>query len=152
MSPLSLSSLSGRYLSFAEREETALLKAQGKGVREIARAVGRDASTISLPAASRSQQHAGQQEERGDQRDRLSAERGPCPIEHRSHPLDVTNACPTMTVWGYRTVDLCGSDRSLASLAGRLVLAGLVGPCRSSRSIRSSRSSSTTTALELSNR
>lgn len=38
---------SGRYLSFAEREEIALLKAQDKGVREIARAVGRDPSTIS---------------------------------------------------------------------------------------------------------
>lgn len=32
----------GRYLSFAEREEIALLKAQDKGVREIARTVGRD--------------------------------------------------------------------------------------------------------------
>lgn len=38
---------SGRYLSFAEREEIALLKAQGKGVREIARHVGRDPGTIS---------------------------------------------------------------------------------------------------------
>ncbi len=47
MPPLSLACLSGRYLSFAEREEIALLKAQGKGVREIGRAVGRDASTIS---------------------------------------------------------------------------------------------------------
>ena len=34
---------SGRYLSFAEREEIALLRAQGTGVREIARAMGRDA-------------------------------------------------------------------------------------------------------------
>lgn len=39
--------LSGRYLCFAEREEIALLHAQGKGVREIARSVGRDPSTIS---------------------------------------------------------------------------------------------------------
>nr|WP_257430062.1 IS30 family transposase [Nocardioides carbamazepini] len=38
---------SGRYLSFAEREEIALLKAQDKGVREIAREVGRDPGTIS---------------------------------------------------------------------------------------------------------
>ncbi len=38
---------SGRYLSFAEREEIALFKAQGKGVREIARAIGRDPGTIS---------------------------------------------------------------------------------------------------------
>ena len=33
---------SGRYLSFAEREEIALLRAQDKGVRHIARAIGRD--------------------------------------------------------------------------------------------------------------
>lgn len=37
----------GRYLCFAEREEIALLKIQGKGVREIARAIGRDPGTVS---------------------------------------------------------------------------------------------------------
>lgn len=37
----------GRYLSFREREEIALLKSQDKGVREIARTVGRDPETIS---------------------------------------------------------------------------------------------------------
>jgi IS30 family transposase len=39
--------LSGRYLSFAEREEIALLRAQHQGVREIARQLGRSPSTIS---------------------------------------------------------------------------------------------------------
>src|SRR3712207_1476647 len=38
---------SGRYLSFAEREEIALLRAQDVGVREIARRLGRAPSTIS---------------------------------------------------------------------------------------------------------
>jgi transposase-like protein len=38
---------SGRYLSFAEREEIALLRAQGRGVREVARRLGRAASTVS---------------------------------------------------------------------------------------------------------
>lgn len=47
MRPFDLDPPSGRYLSFREREEIALLKAQGAGVREIAREVGRDASTIS---------------------------------------------------------------------------------------------------------
>lgn len=37
----------GRYLSFPEREEIALLRAQGKGVREIAREIGRDPGTVS---------------------------------------------------------------------------------------------------------
>ena len=39
--------LSGRYLSLAEREELAILRAQGAGVREIARRMWRSASTIS---------------------------------------------------------------------------------------------------------
>jgi hypothetical protein len=39
--------LTGRYLSFAEREEIALLNAQGTGVRQIARELGRAPSTVS---------------------------------------------------------------------------------------------------------
>jgi len=39
--------VSGRYLSFAEREDIAILHAQCLGVREIARRLGRDPSTIS---------------------------------------------------------------------------------------------------------
>ena len=38
---------SGRYLSFAEREEIALLRIQGLSRREIGRRLGRSASTIS---------------------------------------------------------------------------------------------------------
>ena len=38
---------SGRHLSFADREEIALGRVQGHGVREIARRLGRSASTIS---------------------------------------------------------------------------------------------------------
>jgi IS30 family transposase len=47
MPPMRLVPLSGRYLSFAEREEIALLRAQQLGVRDIARQVGRHASTVS---------------------------------------------------------------------------------------------------------
>ena len=39
--------VSGRYLSFAEREEIGLLSVQGVGVREIARRIGRSPSTVS---------------------------------------------------------------------------------------------------------
>src|SRR5690625_358531 len=46
MPPLSLNEPSGRYLSFLEREEIALLRAQDLGVREIARRIGRDPGTI----------------------------------------------------------------------------------------------------------
>jgi len=47
MPPLTLAAPSGRYLSFAEREEIALLRAEGCGVREVARRLGRSPSTIS---------------------------------------------------------------------------------------------------------
>ena len=47
MCPVSLAPMSGRYLSFAEREEVAILRAKGCGVREIARQTGRCPSTIS---------------------------------------------------------------------------------------------------------
>jgi IS30 family transposase len=47
MSPISLAPHAGRYLSFVEREELALLKAEHLGVREIARRLGRSPSTIS---------------------------------------------------------------------------------------------------------
>jgi transcriptional regulator with XRE-family HTH domain len=42
-----LAPLSGRYLSFEEREEIAICRAQSVGVREIARRLGRSPSTIS---------------------------------------------------------------------------------------------------------
>jgi IS30 family transposase len=47
MPPMSLAEPTGRYLSFAEREEIALLRAQHHGVREIARRLRRSPSTIS---------------------------------------------------------------------------------------------------------
>jgi len=47
MPDVCLEQASDRFLSLAEREEIALLHAQGSGVREIARRIGRHASTIS---------------------------------------------------------------------------------------------------------
>jgi len=44
---MTLAEPTGRYLSFVEREEIAILRAQGHGPREIGRQIGRDASTIS---------------------------------------------------------------------------------------------------------
>src|SRR5512133_1355699 len=44
MPPHAFPALSGRYLSFVEREEIALLRAQDAGVREIARRLGRSPS------------------------------------------------------------------------------------------------------------
>jgi len=47
MPPMDLSPTTGRYLSFVEREEIALLRVQGVGVRSIARQIGRSPSTVS---------------------------------------------------------------------------------------------------------
>lgn len=47
MPPSSLRPLSGRYLSFAERDEIAILRARNSGVRQIAARLGRSPSTIS---------------------------------------------------------------------------------------------------------
>ena len=47
MAPFVFVSVSGRYLSFVEREEIAVLHARDCGVREIARRLGRSPSTIS---------------------------------------------------------------------------------------------------------
>src|SRR5437588_12270662 len=47
MPPITQAPLSGRYLSFEEREEIAILHARQLGVRGIARRVGRSPSTIS---------------------------------------------------------------------------------------------------------
>ncbi len=47
MCPIRLVPVSGRYLSFVEREEIAILHAKHLGVRAIARRIGRSPSTIS---------------------------------------------------------------------------------------------------------
>ncbi|MEN3124184.1 IS30 family transposase [Janibacter sp. LM] len=47
MPPICLAEPTGRYLSFEEREEIAILRARGQGVRQIAHAIGRDPGTVS---------------------------------------------------------------------------------------------------------
>jgi IS30 family transposase len=55
---------SGRYLLFVEREEIALLRAQAVGVREIARRIGRAASTVSRELRRNAATRGGQLEYR----------------------------------------------------------------------------------------
>lgn len=64
MSPISLAEPTGRYLSFEEREEIAILRAKDKGVREIARAIGRDPATISRELRRNAATRGGKQEYR----------------------------------------------------------------------------------------
>src|SRR3954463_5825196 len=65
MPPLSLAEPSGRYLSFHEREELALPKAQGLGVRAIARELQRDPGTISRELRRNAATRGGKREYRG---------------------------------------------------------------------------------------
>jgi IS30 family transposase len=64
MPSVDLAALSGRYLSFVEREEIAVLKAQGVGVRETARRLGRAPSTISRELRRNAATRCGQLEYR----------------------------------------------------------------------------------------
>lgn len=64
MPPISLAEPTGRYLSFEEREEIAILHAQDQGVREIARAIGRDPATISRELRRNAATRGGKQEYR----------------------------------------------------------------------------------------
>ncbi|MFJ8545891.1 IS30 family transposase [Streptomyces sp. NPDC093586] len=64
MPPISLAEPSGRYLTVEEREEIAILRAMSKGVREIARALGRDPGTISRELRRNAATRGGKQEYR----------------------------------------------------------------------------------------
>ena len=64
MPPLSLAEPTGRYLSFHEREDLALLKAKGLGVRAIARELERDPGTISRELRRNAATRAGKPEYR----------------------------------------------------------------------------------------
>ena len=64
MPPISLAEPTGRYLTFEEREEIAILRAQDKGVREIARTIGRDPGTVSREVRRNAATRGGQLEYR----------------------------------------------------------------------------------------
>ena len=64
MRTISPAPASGRYLSFTEREEIAILSALGRGVREIASELGRSPSTISRELRRNAATHNGDLEYR----------------------------------------------------------------------------------------
>ena len=64
MPPISLAEPTGRYLTFEEREEIAILRAKGAGVRQIARTVQRDPGTISRELRRNAATRGGKQEYR----------------------------------------------------------------------------------------
>ena len=76
MPPLSLAEPTGRYLSFSEREEIALLKAQGLGVRAIARELERDPGHDLARAAAQRRDPRRQARVPGERRAVEGADRG----------------------------------------------------------------------------
>ncbi|MFT4187352.1 MAG: IS30 family transposase [Aeromicrobium sp.] len=64
MPPISLAEPTSRYLTFEEREEIAILRANDQGVREIARAIGRDPGTVSRELRRDAATRGGKQEYR----------------------------------------------------------------------------------------
>jgi hypothetical protein len=101
--------IAGRYLSFAEREEIALLSVQGFGVREIARRIGRSASTVSSRELTRN-----------------AATRNGC-LEYRAsvaqwkaerfakRPARSCNCCFHSVVWFGYTSNNCAGSASVRS-------------------------------------
>ena len=88
MPPLSLAEPTGRYLSFSEREEIALLKAQGQGVRAIARELRRDPGTISREVRRNAATRGGKPDYRASvaQWKAQTAARRPKPAKLASNP------------------------------------------------------------------
>ena len=88
MPPLSLAEPTGRYLSLHEREELALLKAKGLGVRAIARELQRDPGTISRELRRNAATRGGKIEYRATvaQWKTQTAARRPKPAKLAAHP------------------------------------------------------------------
>jgi len=88
MPSVALAPASGRYLSFAEREEIAILRAQGVGVREIARQLEHSASTISRELRRNAATRGGRLEYRATTAQWHADQRGrrPKPAKLAMHP------------------------------------------------------------------
>jgi hypothetical protein len=100
MPPLSLAEPTGRYLSFSEREEIALFKAQGQGVRSIARLLKRDPGTISRELRRNAATRAGKREYRAGvaQWKTQIAARRPKPVKLAVNPA-AAGVRPGATEW-----------------------------------------------------
>jgi len=103
---------SGRYLSFCEREEIALLKVQGLGVREIARRIGRAGSTISRELRRNAATRGGGMEYRATTA-QWHAERAALRPRRRSSPRTRPCAATWRIVWrGGSLIPKAGPSRS----------------------------------------
>src|SRR5271154_5272384 len=110
--------LSGRYLSFTEREEIALLRVQGYSIQEVARRLGRAGGIDNLQRAAAQRRHP-------KRRPRLSCDDSTMARRARCSPpqageacaqRDVKNLCRGTVGWRRR-----GSERDSCSRSGRVL-------------------------------
>ena len=134
MPPLNLRPQSRRYLSFVEREEIAVLRARGRGVREIARHLGRSPSTISRELR-RNAAYTGRQP-RVSGHDRSMARRSAsetskaCETRYERRTEAVCTGSPRRpdrgSRWYGRAGPLCALDRTASRSPTRPAVGGLV--------------------------
>ena len=114
MAPFSFVPVSGRYLSFVEREEIAVLHARNCGVREIARRLGRSPSTISRELRRNAATRSGGLEYRATNAqwhsDRRSCRPQVAKLAENDDPV-----CPGSSRWHYRfrMASLCRAQMSV---------------------------------------
>ena len=108
--------LCGRYLSFAEREEIALLRVQGYSMQEVARRLGRVASTISRELRRNAATRSGGLAYRATTAQWHAERAARRPKQAKLAQRGVKNLCRGTVVWRR-----CGSERGSCSRPGRVL-------------------------------
>lgn len=133
MTTITLVEPGGRYLSFVEREEIALLRTQNVGVREMARRLGRDASTVSRELRRNAATRAGKLHYRASVaqwKSELMARRPKTAKLVKNPRLRPMFRSISMVVCVYQTVPWLPGRRSRRGRAGTSPIVG-TGPGRS---------------------
>ncbi len=142
--PPTVDPLSGRYLSFAEQEEIAVLRARWCGVREIARQLGRSPSTISREMRRNAATRGGGLEYRASTAQRHADRRG-APSEAgqaRSERVSCAGMCGSSVGvrgaagWSRDARSGCSVDRPASLSAQVPVLGKVVEPEQISNRLR----------------
>lgn len=109
---LSAKPLSGRYLSFAEREEIALLRAQGYTMQEVARPA-RSGSVDDLPGAAAQRRHPQRRPRisRDDSAVARRASRSPPKAGEACAQRGIASLCGGTTGWRRRRSKRCSCSR-----------------------------------------
>ena len=136
MPPMDLGPTTGRYLSFVEREEIALLRVQGVGVRSIAGQIGRSPSTVSRELRRNAATRGGKLEYRASvaqwKADLVAQRPKPSKLVDnprlRDYVQDRLSGVVRGPRWRGRRARRAGMDRSQQAASGRSPLGAGVEP------------------------